>query len=99
MDVTTTATAVEEVLKKVSPYESMLAGFLEMVPGIGVPVAAVQPFIPALLSFAIRSLDDIAKGNGGDIPAALIEWMQHNRSGQPNSPILSAPDASTQGSG
>lgn len=110
--VSDTAAAVENVLKGISPYEAMIAGFLEMVPGIGIPIAVVQPFIPALMAFAIRGLDDIAKGNGGDIPAAIIEWMQHNKIGAPNSPVLSGPtsniyapvagpsqDASAQGSG
>jgi hypothetical protein len=99
--ITDTATAVETVIKDASPYEPMLAGFLEMIPGIGIPIAVIQPYMPTLMAFAVRGLDDIAKGNGGDIPAAIIEWLQHNKVGQPNSPILSAAtaDPSTQGSG
>lgn len=97
--ITDTATAIETVVQKASPFEPMLASVLEMVPGLGIPIVAVQPFVPALMAFAIRGLDDIAKGNGGDLPAAVIEWLQHNRGGQPNSAILSGPvaDAPTPG--
>lgn len=88
-DMKTVAADIEKVVKAAAPYEPFLAGILEAIPGVNLPVAAIQPWIPGILTLAVQGLDAIATGNGGDFGAALTEWMQHNMQGKPNSPILS----------
>lgn len=100
VDLKSAATTAENVMKAVAPFEPVAATIVEAIPGIGTPMALIQPWIPGILALSIKGLDAIATGNGGDFGAAVIEWMQHNTQGQPNSPTLSpAADPSAQGSG
>lgn len=87
MSVPEMAGAAEEVVKSVMRVEPMIAGIAGMfVPGLSL----VQPWIIMLAPYLERALDDIAKGNNGDVLGAFMELIQHLSSGQPNSSVLSA---------
>lgn len=91
VDISGAAATAEQVVTQIAKIEPTVASVVGMfVPGAAPIELAIQPFVPAILSFAVRALHDIANGNGGDIPAAVIELLQHNTKGQPNSPILTA---------
>lgn len=72
--------------QKIEPEIAFAAGFI---PGASPIISMIQPFEPTIMAFASRALHDIASNNGGDLPAAFIELMQHLTSGQPNSSTLS----------
>lgn len=75
-----------DAFAKVEPTLAKVAGVF--VPGAGPVIAVVQPFLPAILKFAEQAVLAIATKNGGDIPAAVIELMQHLTPGQKNSLAL-----------
>lgn len=86
------AAEVQKALVEFSKVEPWIATVLPMVVPAAAPVMPiVNEFAPLILAAAARALGDIATNNGGDIPAAVIEFLQHITKGQPNSPILSAP--------
>lgn len=99
------AQTAETTMTEVMQFEPMLAGMIGMfVPG----VSAAQPFIVMAMPYIIKALDDIAKGNNGDLLASFLELASHLTKGMPNSPALdpAAPmdsppsqDPSAQGSG
>lgn len=98
-EIATEAEKVVEVVGKVAA--PVLTGVGMFVPGastITVPLAAI---LPLLIPDIERALNDVVAGNNGDIFSALMEFVNHIRTGKPNSPILSADglDASTAGSG
>lgn len=88
--------AVSQTIEKVaqgidtfSKFEPEVAAVAGFVPGASQIMAIVQPFAPVILAFASRALHDIAEANGGDLPAAIIELLQHVTKGQPTSKTLS----------
>jgi hypothetical protein len=92
------AAAAEKVVENVMKVEPTVAGVAGMfVPGM----AMVQPWIVLVAPYLERALTDISTSNGGDVLGAVVELLQHVSKGGPNSPVLSAPTASTstQGSG
>lgn len=96
--ITETAQVIEEGVKtfaRVEPTIATVAGMF--IPGAAPIVAMVQPWAPVALNFVERALDDIAKANGGDMMAALIELFQHISKGGPNSPVLTEPEAVSTG--
>ena len=95
------AAAAEKVVEGVMKVEPMIAGGVSMfVPGAAPILAMVQPWIVLAAPYLERALDDVAKGNNGDVLEAFLELMHHVSKGGPNSPILAeTPDASKQGSG
>lgn len=81
--------AAQAGIDEFAKFEPTIAGAIAMFVPAGAPIiAVVQPFVPTLLAFASRAIHDISVNNGGDLPSALIEFMQHISKGQPNSPIL-----------
>jgi hypothetical protein len=85
------ASTAETVIQDIMKVEPMVISAVGMfVPGAAPIAAMVQPIILMAVPYIERALDDIAKGNGGDILSALIELVQHVSAGQPNSPILSS---------
>jgi hypothetical protein len=83
--------AAEKVVEGVMRVEPMIATGISMfVPGAAPVVAMVQPWMVLAAPYLERALDDIAKGNSGDVLGAFLELMQHVSKGGPNSPILSA---------
>jgi len=86
MSVPEMAGAAEQVVKDVMRVEPMIAGIAGMfVPGLSL----VQPWIVMLAPYLERALDDVSKGNNGDVLSSLIELIQHITKGGPNSPVLS----------
>lgn len=79
------------VIAQVQKMEPWIEAVLPFIPGAGVAVPFVHEFAPLILTFAARALADIASNNNGDLPSALIELLQHNTKGQPNSGVLSQP--------
>lgn len=88
-EVQTIAGEAANVVDKVASFEPIIATALNFIPGGSVVAGAVASFGPLILSFASRALHDIANENGGDVPAAIIELIQHLTPGQPNSAKLS----------
>jgi len=92
------AAAAEKVVESVMKVEPMIATGVGMfVPGAAPIMAMVQPWLVLAAPFLERALNDVAAGNNGDVLSAFFELIQHVSKGQPNSPILSAPSASTIG--
>jgi hypothetical protein len=89
------AVAAEKVVEGVMKVEPIVASGLMFVPGAAPVIALVQPFVVMAAPFLERALTDISGSNGGDMLNAFIELMQHISKGQPNSPILSSPAASS----
>lgn len=89
---TTTVTSVAgeaaAVVDKLSNVEPIVATAINFIPGGSAVAPAVSFFAPLILSFASRALHDIADKKGGDVPAAIIELLQHLTPGQPNSSAL-----------
>ena len=72
------------------PIRPLPRGLAVFVPGAAPILAMVQPWLVLAAPYLERALDDIAKGNNGDVLGAFLELMQHVSKGGPNSPILSA---------
>jgi len=93
------AAVAEKAVEAVMKVEPMIATGVGMfVPGAAPILAMVQPWIVLAAPYLERALDDVAKGNNGDVLGAFLELMEHVSKNQPNSPILT-PDASAAGSG
>lgn len=91
------AAVAEKAIEAVMKVEPMIASGVGMfVPGAAPIVASVQPWIVLAAPYLERALDDIAKGNSGDVLGAFIDLMQHISKGSPNAQVL-APDASAAG--
>lgn len=86
------AAVAEDAIKAVMKVEPMIATGVGMfVPGAAPILAMVQPWLVLAAPYLERALDDVAKGNNGDVLGAFLDLMQHISKGQPNSPILSMP--------
>jgi hypothetical protein len=97
MDLKSIATTAQGVVQSIERFEPTAATVASMViPNAAPIVAMVQPWAPLVLGFAERALDDIANNNGGDLPGALVDFLNHITAGKPNAPTLSA---SAQGGG
>jgi hypothetical protein len=97
MDLKSVAGAAGNVVTEIEKFEPTAANMVSMfVPGAAPIVAIVQPWAPLVLAYAERALSDIASDNNGDLPAALVDFINHIRAGKPNAPAL---DPSAQGSG
>lgn len=87
-----TNAALDAVATGISDFASVeptVAGAISMfVPAASPIIAVIQPFMPAIMAFAARGIHDISTSNGGDVPAAIIEFIQHVTKGQPNSATL-----------
>ena len=89
--ITEGAATAEKVIETVMRVEPTIVGMSAMfVPGAGPIVAMVQPWVLTIVPYIERALDDIAKGNNGDVFAAFVELLQHISKGSPNSPVLMA---------
>jgi hypothetical protein len=96
MDLKTVAGTAEVVVQKIEEFEPTAATMASMfIPDAAPIVAMVQPWAPLVLGFAERALDDIAKGNGGDLPAAMIDFLNHVSAGKPNASALAPTPAVT----
>lgn len=89
IDVSGAAAAAEKVVEQIAKVEPTVATMASMfVPGAAPVVATVQPMVLLAIPYIERALNDIASGNGGDLMNALIELLQHNTKGHPNSAAL-----------
>src|SRR5262249_16954654 len=94
MDVKQAAGVAVTVVQKIEEFEPTAATVASMVIPGAAPIATMGEAWGALvLGLAERALGDIANGNGGDVPAALVEFLNHISAGKPNASAL-APNAS-----
>jgi hypothetical protein len=66
------------------------------VPGASPITAILSHVLPLIIPDIEKALTDIATSNDGDIFDTMLEFVNHIRTGKPNSPVLSPalPDAS-----
>jgi len=99
----TAAATAEKVIEAIAKVEGpILTGVSLFVPGAAAITVPMETILPLILPDIEKALNDIAKGNYGDIWAVGQEFVNHIRAGKPNSPILSMPvgpshDPSAQG--
>jgi hypothetical protein len=94
-DVSSIAGQADVVVKNVMRVEPMLAGMAGMfIPGLSL----VQPWIVMMAPYLESALDDLSKGNNGDVLTSLIQLIQHVTKGQPNAPALSSPPVASSDS-
>jgi hypothetical protein len=99
-DIKSIAVETEKVVEGVMKVEPTVATILGMfVPGAAPIVATIQPMVLAAAPFVEKALNDLAKGNNGDLMESFIQLLQHLSPAHHNSPILSKPDPSTIGTG
>ena len=90
MDFRTTAAAAEKVVESIARVEGpILTGVGMFVPGAAPITAILSNVLPLLIPDIEKALTDIATGNNGDIFDTLLEFVNHIRTGKPNSPVLS----------
>lgn len=101
MDFRTAAAAAEKVVESIARVEGpVLTGVGMFVPGAAPITAILSNVLPLIIPDIEKALTDIAAGNDGDIFDTLLEFVNHIRTGKPNSPILTPQaDASAMGSG
>jgi hypothetical protein len=98
--IATAAATVEKVVEAIARVEGpILTGVTLFVPGAAAVTVPLATILPLILPDIERALNDIAKGNYGDIWTVGREFVDHLTKGKPNSPILSGPSDSAVGSG
>lgn len=86
----TIAGEAEKVVEAVAKVEGpILAGVGMFVPGASPITAVLSHVLPLVIPDIERALSDIANSNDGDIFETMIEFVNHIRSGKPNSAALS----------
>lgn len=93
MDFRSAAAAAEKVVEAIAKVERpVLTGVGMFVPGASPITLVLQNILPLIIPDIEKALNDIAAGNDGDIFDTLLEFVNHIRTGKPNSPALSASD-------
>lgn len=91
VDVKQVASEGKVVIEEIAKVEPWLATIIPMIVPAATPaMPLINAFAPIFLTFVARALGDIATANGGDLPSAVIELLQHISKGAPNSKTLSS---------
>lgn len=95
MDFRSAAAAAEKVVEAIDKVDGpILTGIGMFVPGASPITSVLNNILPLVIPDIEKALTDIAAGNDGDIFNTLLEFVNHIRTGKPNSPALSAPSDS-----
>ena len=88
-DIASVAAEAEKVVETIAKVEGpILTGVTLFVPGASAVTVPMQTILPMILPDIENALNDIAKGNYGDIWMVGKAFVDHIKKGMPNSPFL-----------
>jgi hypothetical protein len=88
--IATAAATAEKVVEAIAKVEGpILTGVSIFVPGAAAITVPLETILPLVIPDIEKALNDIASGTYGDLWTVCKEFVDHIKTGAPNSPILS----------